>query len=321
MKTIEQLLSAGDVFRLDPTACMQHSDIVRAYVSEDEKFPWSAEPLKVQLVFKVSFIAICHQFNWDFLQNALARNLLGKPESIITLLSKVNATTIAEWLSSYPKKERIRAKERARLLRDVAATLEREFDGDQGVFYDACSTTKLSNRDFHNLMDKFEGFRTDQLRKKTNILSHDLMREKIVTFPDPQNLEPAVDYHIMRLYLRTGRVIPSNQVVFRYLEGAPNPRGALVRELRKVTAEAVKLTSSYSGLSVADLNYVEWQIGRAICLNDLPLCDAIGNAHEFAPDVRKLTDSACPYRNVCLSRNQLPNFMAFEEPNFVSSDY
>lgn len=321
MKTIEQLLASGDAFRVDSAACMQHADILKPFRPELKKESWNAHPVAIQLVFKVAFISICHQFNWDFLQEKLSVHLLENPDDIVPALGKVTAPMISDWLASYPKQERVRPKERAALLRNVSKVLTNDFNADPIDFYKTCSMTKLDGKEFQQVMDRFEGYRTDKLRKKTNILSHDLLREGIIEFPDPENLEPAIDYHIMRLYLRTGRVLPTDRAVFRYLEGAPNPRGSLVRELRRVTAEAAKLTSFYSGVSIADLNFVEWQIGRSVCLNDEPRCDAPKESLELAPDVCLLAKVGCPYRQVCLSRNQLPSFMAFEEPNYVSSDY
>lgn len=321
MATIEQLLGAGDVFHVDSVACMQHAEILKSYRPQLKTEFWFENPKATQLIFKVAFISVCHQFNWDFMQRTLAEHLLKSPDDILLALENITAPKLAAWLSGYHRQERIRAKERADLLRDIAKVLRESYGGDLRVFFDECANAKLDSGDFHQIMDQFKSYRSDPLRKKTNILSHDLVRERIIDFQDIQNLEPAIDYHIMRLYLRTGRVIPSNEIIFKFLEGAPNPRGSLVRELRRTTAEAAKLTSFYSGLSVADLNYVEWQIGRSVCLNEGPHCDSVGSELNDAPDVKLLTTGACPYRRTCLSRNELPAFLAFEEPNFISSDY
>lgn len=322
MKSIEQILASGKVFQIDPSACMRHAEILRKFQVVVETSPWSSYSKSDQLLFKVAFISICHQFNWDFMQNTLADHLLGKRETILEILGGLTAPKLEDWLKAYPKKERIRAKERAQILRDIPKTVHKHYGSDAENFYEECSGVSLGGGEFQNLMDKFEGYRTDWLRKKTNVLSHDLARENIISFPDLENLEPAIDYHIMRLYLRSGRVVPMDEGVYKFLEGAPNPRGSLVRELRKATAEAEKLTSFYSGINVADLNFVEWQVGRSVCINnERPHCTSLGSESKLDSSIASLTKDGCPYKEVCLSRNELPRFMLFQEPAYISKDY
>jgi hypothetical protein len=69
--------------------------------------------------------------------------------------------------------------------------------------------------------------------KKARVLAHDLHREGIVTFCDPENLKPVVEYHLIRLYLRSGRVVPASDSVREELLGNSRPaRPRLVKLLR-----------------------------------------------------------------------------------------
>lgn len=321
MKKIENILATSESFLIDSSACMQHSQLLRSYNREEETHTWSSHPKPIQLALKVSFISICHQFNWDFLQNTIAEQILKEKSDIPLFLQNIASIDIATWLSNYPKKERIRSEERAAILRDVGQVLRREFNGDIELFYETCNRRNLGSGDFHRILDLFSGYRSDQLRKKTNVLSHDLYKESILEFEDPKNIEPAVDYHIMRLYLRTGRVVPVDKVLFHELGGSVNPRGSLVRQLRKAVSEAVKLTAFYADLNVADTNYIEWQIGRSICLNGKPACQSSEPSKSIAQDIQSLFSGRCPYIEVCESMNSSPNFINFEEPNFISSNY
>jgi hypothetical protein len=319
MRTVEQLLASGKpAFSIDDIACMQHAEIIKPYKRLVATHIWSSKPKQVQLAFKVAFISICHQFNWDFLQNSLAENLLNQNQPLTETLSKASSDQVAHWLKEYPKQERVRAKERAHLLRDVGRVLADDFGGDLDKFYTQCENAPIGNGAFHKLMDRFEAFRSDQLR---NVLTHDLIKEYILTFNDAENIQPAIDYHIMRLYLRSGRVIPNDKAIFRFLEGAPNPRGALVKQLRQTVAAAEQLTAFYAGLNVADVNYIEWQIGRSICLNEKPLCLLPDTNIEIAEDIAPLCDQQCPYKKQCLSFNNQRQFILFEEPKYISKDY
>lgn len=321
MKTPEQILSQGPPFMVDPSVCMQHAEVIKAYRRPVETHYWSSSPLHVQLGFKVAFISICHQFNWDFMQDTLAKNILGFGEDLPEKLSVVSSKNISEWLKDYPKQERVRSAERAKLLRNVGEVLCKKYDGNLAKFHDECSSVELENGGFHRLMNGFVGYSTDVLQKKTNVLSHDLVKEGIVQFKDEQHIKPAIDYHIMRLYLRTGRVVAADTGVYRFLRGAPNPRTSLVKNLRKTVSEAEELVAYYSGLNVADVNYIEWQIGRSICLNAKPLCVIDNSVINIAADVGVLCSGGCPYVSTCSAKNRDAEFLDFEEPNYVSSDY
>ena len=333
MSKVEQILSTGKAFHVDTIACMEHANVLKNYIRPEEKFLWSNLPKHIQLAFKVSFISICHQFNWDYMQDTLAENLLNKEQNIVDLLVSIKSTDIEHWLVDYPKKERIRAKERAEILRDVGQVFTKKYNGDLVLFYNECNRSVLGDEDknerseFHDIMDQFLGYNKDALRKKTNVLSHDLYKESIIEFKDDNNVKPAVDYHIMRTYMRTGRVIPADPVLFKFLEGAPNPRGSLVRQLRKTVSEAEKLTAFYAGLNVADVNYIEWQIGRSICVNNEPLCKKANKKFDTAKDIYPLCNGTCPFIETCQSYNDfskfddLSRFIDFEEPKYISTDY
>jgi len=321
MKTIEKLLQKKDVFRVDHVACMQQASLLRTYRRPDESFLWSKYPRPQQLGFKLAFIAVCHQFNWDFLQDRLYENLLESPgPPLVERLLSLTASDLSKWLSEYPKQERVRAKERASLLRDVGKVLKEKFEGDLELLHSKFSSTRFSDQSYQKLLDNFAAYRTDPLRKKTNVLSHDLFKEKIVDFNDPENIEPAIDYHIMRVYLRSGRVIPSDKVIYPFLRGTPNPRGSLVRALRAAVGEAERATALYAGLSIPDMNYIEWQIGRSICLNNDPLCTSPPPT-ALPADVLTLCEAGCAYNATCLALRRMPEFLEFEEPEYVSRDY
>lgn len=325
MAKIEEVLSSGDSFFVDSMACMLHAEQIKKYVRPLEKFVWSDEPKEIQLAFKVAFISICHQFNWDVMQTALAENLLTDTANFAQRLTEIKTSDIESWLNHYPKKDRIKGAERSKLLRDVGNVLLNDYNGSLKNFFESCTNTQLGDRSvansFHNVMDKFLGYSTDSLRKKTNVLSHDLIKENIVKFKDPENANPAVDYHIMRLYLRSGRVIPKNEVIFKFLEGTPNPRGALVRQLRKAVSQAEQLTAYYAKLNVADVNYIEWQIARNICTNENPACNSLEDNVSLPSDINLLCNSCCPYSKECTSNNENPRFVSFEEPIYISTDY
>ncbi|WP_162886060.1 hypothetical protein, partial [Pseudomonas syringae] len=238
----------------------------------------------------------------------------------LVAVNNITATTIEEWLHDYPKRDRIRAKERARLIRDIAQKIIEHYDADLKLFYNTLSNSSLKGKEFEKIMDLFESYRQDPLRKKTNVLSHEIVTEQIFKIKDIDHLQPAIDYHIMRIYLRTGRVVPKNKEIHKYLMGAPNPRAYIVSQLRKTVGEALKLTSHYANLDIAQTNFIEWQLGRSICTNTEPACKT-KKTYPVPDAIYRLINDRCPYINECLANTLMVDFIKFEEPLFISSNY
>lgn len=317
--TIDRALG-GDPFRVDHILCWEAAQGLRDYVGLHRKEPWSDLTPLSQLLFKVLFISICHQFNWDYLQGVMAQWLLPAPEAMLGRLEVVRSTELWRLLRSYPKPERIRAQQRARMIRETARCLGTMLQ--DGVLHRLLANRELGGPNgFYASMKTIPAFAEDALEKKVRVLAHDLHREGIIRFSDPANLKPAVEYHILRLYLRSGRVYPIDVSVKEALTG-PNfaARGRLVRLLRHRVEEAMAFTSHYSGLDVATLNYVEWQMGRSICIPDLPALCLDPPHMELPPDVGAICQSACALADCCRARNQ-PSYGWFHEPQFQKAIY
>src|SRR5687768_7092337 len=113
MRRIDELLNR-DLFRVNSLACMSAAQTIRGYRPRIDSMPWGTLPLPVQLTFKLAFVAVCHQINWDFLQARLANILLRPvPGNLPEYLSKISAVEVRSWLQDYHRPERIRASERA----------------------------------------------------------------------------------------------------------------------------------------------------------------------------------------------------------------
>src|SRR5262245_678056 len=98
------------IFKIDELACVQAADAIRAYRASTEASPWGGLPPATQLTFKLAFVAICHQINWDFLQARLAQHVLSSSqEEMIRRLVSVRSSDVSRWLSGYPKPKRIQA--------------------------------------------------------------------------------------------------------------------------------------------------------------------------------------------------------------------
>jgi hypothetical protein len=320
MRRIDELLNK-ELFRIDSVACMSAAQVIRNYQARVEDVPWGTLPVPTQLTFKLAFVAICHQINWDFLQSRLASNLLVDGGGDLSKrLSMLTAPELHSWLHDYHKPERVRATERAQLIRDVGHKLLAQYEGNPLRLLEAANYRLTGPSGFVAQLDIFDAYREDPLRKKSHVLIQDIAREGTVRFFDEDKVEPAIDYHIMRLYLRTGRVAPIHSEVAEVLKGRPRPRPRLVKLLRQAVGEALALTAFYANLTISATNYVEWQIGRSICTNDAPNCVMRRKNLDIDPDVALLFHSSCPYIEFCVA-NKDQEWRALREPDFAKSFY
>lgn len=317
--TIDRALS-GDPFRVDQILCQEAALRIRGYTGHRQTEAWSDLPPLSQFVFKALFISVCQQFNWDYLQNAMAGWLLPSPEKMLPQLGMVRSTQISQLLSGYAKPERVRPSQRAGMLRETAIYLQDLMQ--RGVLDELLARRELAGtRGFYAVMQTIPAYAEDELEKKVRVLAHDLHREGIIDFIDPQNLKPAIEYHILRLYLRSGRVYPVHPSVREALRTRNlNPRDRLVKLLRRRVEEAMAFTSHYSGIDVASLNYLEWQMGRAICIPEVPP-NCLTPPHDQLPsDVSALCRSSCALSTFCRALNQ-PSYGWFNEPQFDKAIY
>ena len=315
----------GVPFRIDLIRCHQAAEPLKGYRGRPSEEPWSSEPVIDQLVFKALFISICHQMNWDVLQSTLATWLLPSPAARLDEFAAATPARFAELLRPYPRQERVRARERAAMLRDTASAL-RPMIGSGGRLAGLLDRPVLEgDGGYYAAIRSVPAFASDPMEKKARVLAHDLHREDILRFVDPENLRPAVEYHLLRLYLRTGRVYPTSDAVRDELNGVRPTRTRLVMVLRQAVDEAMRSTAFYAGLDVATLNYVEWQIARNVCVPDLgpelapDFCTAPSNVG-LPSDVARVSPAGCAFSPHCRTLRD-PAYGWFREPQFQKAIY
>lgn len=269
------------------------------------------------------FISICHQINWDYLELKIA-NLFEKfprAEDITDYVLDLKESDLSEILSDYPLKDRIRSKERLKMLRQVARHLKDHYEGNFGNLLQVANFRLLGERGVYHLLDDIAVFNEDPYRKKQNVLIHELIRGGGVDFVDGENTRPAIDYHIIRSYIRTGRIYPtSSDVLNRLRSHDVAPRRRLVDEARRAAVSALQLVSQYCAMDVADVNYIEWMIGRTRCTRESPKCMSdlpLEKTNDLSP---LLQGSQCCFSGFC-AVNWANDWTEIWEPLFVSRLY
>jgi hypothetical protein len=284
----------GPAFSMDPLACAAGAQTLRKLRKQPEQMPF-AGPLGPELLFRLSLAAVCHQINWDFLSERLRQAFRAEHVDARTL-STLTATDVDRWLAGYHRPERVKSKRRAALLRDVGTLILTDFQGKAELLLEGLASRLYGPDGLLHRMDRFQAFREDPLRKKTNVFVHEIVRDGIAKFEDSTRIAPAIDYHIMRLYLRSGRVFPLHNETLELLKRDCSPRPRLVKLLREAVSEALSLTSMYAGMSIPEVNALEWQIGREVCDRGNPHCT---DGNSSLADRLGMTDGRCLFSGFC----------------------
>jgi len=308
-------------FHVNPSACLRVAQVIRSYRSSATFSSGGKQDVERQLIIKLALVAVCHDINWDFLQQSFPSLFLDVPtESIAERLCRIRSADLYECLSRYPKPDRILGESRSAMLRDLGRILLDNF-GSAIKLYQQCEKRIHGNNGFLQQLDSFKTYKVDPLRKKSHVLIQELVRERIVRFEDEHLIEPAIDYHIQRLYLRTDRVVCGDRSIEQDLQSyRPRQRPRLVNLLRREVSEALKLTAFYASLPIPDVNYVEWQIGRSVCTKIRPFCTRGKAPSHLDADIARLFSGQCPFVAFCPGVKD-EGFRRLKQPNFQTSFY
>jgi hypothetical protein len=317
MSGIEKAL-AGDPFSIDLTQCLLAAQAVESFTPGGADNPWASAPSDSQLVFKLFFVAICHQINWDFLQRRMYKFFFAEDfREMIERAQAASAKAVEEMLAGYHRPERIRSSERAKYLRTTSEAISEYFFRDPRKL--VASNTVFGEGGLLELIRKIPAYGEDPLGKKANAFAQELAREGIVKFADSDRIPPAIDYHLIRLYLRTGRVVANNTSIFRVLSTGSTHRMRLVNLLRQAVSEALSQTAAYARMPPHVLNYLEWQIGRNRCERQFMNCDGSWPAELFDGSVIAMS-AQCPMRDSCTAYHT-PEWKKMLEPALKKAFY
>src|SRR5262245_49004619 len=106
--TLDRVIG-GEPFAVDYIRCHQVAETLRGFAPSDAELPWGSWSCERQFEFKLLFISICHQINWDFLQDRLCKAFAEFSFPASERLSAIDAGDVKGWIGDYHKPDRVRA--------------------------------------------------------------------------------------------------------------------------------------------------------------------------------------------------------------------
>lgn len=280
-----------------------------------EKIVFSDFPLRIAIICEMLCSAICHQINWDFLRKVVKDKTIMSFEWLSPAhLSEISEAEVSELLSGYSKPERVQKRERAMLLHSLGKWLSK-YDPVEQVFLEKDKRLLPFDKIEGKLLE-CEVFSNDPEKKKVRLLIQKLSAlyglEGLA-----QYYQPAIDYHLVRVYLRRGLVIAKTQYANNLLEDLDTERKeSTMGAIRQLCAHTLSEICGYTGLDVSTVNQIEWCIGRSVCVSEEPDCFLYSQESQWLKERFRV----CPFFNTCAARTN-KRFLNFEEPTYKGYSY
>ncbi len=165
-----------------------------------------------------------------------------------------------------------RVEERLEQLHDCAERLRQHCGGEAMGIYARCEGRLVGTGGLIELLSAFEAY-SDPLHKKSVLLAGMLHEIGVWPLHDAHNLKVAMDYHAMRVALRSGMVEVQDTDLARDLRAQNTVSDHLNEVVRSAVSTACDIMVQESGLSVFAFDKLIWHLGRSCCFYEHePIC-------------------------------------------------
>ena len=265
---------------------------------------------------------------WDYLVRASRRRVGDfRAERMAAYTAEDLLTLLSDDLD--PQHSPIdRVEERLEQLHDSARLLLGEYGGEALAVYERAGGRLAGEGGLLDLLSKFRAY-SDPLRKKALLLAGMLHESGIWPLQDPQQLKVPMDYHVMRVALRSGMVEVGDQGLATALRERRPVSAAQDNAVRTAVSAACDALLAHVGWSVYAFDKLLWHLGRSCCFYEHePICGpGAGQGACFKVETCSLlraTDYACPGRcvldGVCRGSRDAA-YRAYWETNLYTPHY
>jgi hypothetical protein len=197
-----------------------------------------------------------------------------------------------------------RVEERVRQLNDCADKLLRDYGGEAMGLYERSGGYLHGPDGLLSLLSEFEAY-VDPMHKKSVLLAGMLHEAAIWPLRDPQNLKVAMDYHAMRVALRSGMIEVLDATLRRALQDQRPVTDGTNQLVRSAVSDACDIMVHETGLSVLAFDMLIYHLGRSCCFYEHePIC---GPARSDRPCFKR---DSCSFLQV--STYRCPNVCALD---------
>jgi hypothetical protein len=244
---------------------------------------WTEEERRREANFRFYLVAFCQHTKslegiikeewyrgWDYLERACRRAMAEDAEYFSAEnMSHITGQELRRILSDDfdPAHSTLdRVEERVGQLRDCGQRLLAHYDGDVMNLYCQAGGYLHGDPGILALMSEFRAY-SDPIQKKSFLFLMFVSQAGLWEIKDLENLKVAIDYHIMRIALRSGMVRVEGTLE-RVLKERREVDAATDNQVRGAVQEACDLLLRHSGHSVFEVDNILWMMGRNCCFYD-----------------------------------------------------
>ncbi|MFZ2360546.1 MAG: hypothetical protein WA040_14485 [Anaerolineae bacterium] len=235
------------------------------------------------------------QRGWDYLISA-SRRVLDEFASA-KAMAQIDAERLAAILADDfdPAHSPVdRVEERLGQLHDVARVLQEQYDGQAMNIYCRAGGHIQGEGGIFQRLATIPAY-TDPLNKKAQLLVGQLDAAGVWPVEDPQNLKVCMDYHAMRVALRTGIVEVTDPGLLIALKQKARVSDDINHAVRSAVSDACDRVIAHSGVGVFEFDKWIWHLGRSCCFYDHePICGPRTCHKMDICTYIKAVDYACP---------------------------
>ena len=199
------------------------------------------------------------EYVWKYCRDKYQEDFFS-PDKLSRLSWREFTSCLADDLGKVPLPDN---KQRFLLLKNFGKVLAQRFKGDLNFLYQRSRGYYSGDRNgFLDLMNSFEAY-ADKYHKKTFLLCKVMTRRGHWFFHDKENANVPIDYHVMRLLLRSGCVEVKDHLAIK-LSKFSIVTLSEEETIRSAALEACKLISRKSGIHPYDLDDWMWS-SRSWC--------------------------------------------------------
>ncbi len=222
-----------------------------------------------------------------------------------------------------------RIDERVAQLQDASALLIRRYEGTAVRLAESAGGVLRGPEGILARLAECDAY-SDPVEKKSFLLVMFCVRSGAWQVRDLDALKVAIDYHIMRVALRSGMVSVRDATLAERLRGRSPVTAEEDNVVRSAVRDACDLLVRESHKSVFDVDNILWMIGRNCCFYDHdPICGpaargaAVCGRRDACTLLRGIATDCpgqCPLDGVCLG-SQEPSHRAYWETTLVTRYY
>ncbi|MFZ2488921.1 MAG: hypothetical protein WAZ19_12480 [Anaerolineae bacterium] len=210
---------------------------------------------------------------WDYLISATRRRreVFASPHAMATISADQLAALLSDTFD--PVTSTVdRLEERLEQLHDVARVLLEQYEGQAMNIYCWAGGRIRGEGGIFERLAAIPAF-TDPLDKKAQLLVGQLDAAGVWPLVDPEHLKVCMDYHAMRVALRTGIVEVTDPALHSALKQKAVVSDEINHTVRRVVSDACDRVIAHSGVSVFEFDKWIWHLGRSCCFYDHePIC-------------------------------------------------